>query len=44
VLNTAQVLDDQARRFADPATGKLELSASELPAVAGLYLMMKTPK
>ncbi len=25
--NTAQVLDDHARRFADPATGKLELSA-----------------
>jgi len=27
VPNTAQVLDDHARRFADPATGKLELSA-----------------
>ena len=25
--NTAEQLDDSARRFADPATGKLELSA-----------------
>jgi len=27
VQNTAQVLDNNARRYADPATGKLELSA-----------------